>query len=31
MSTSFAFPCLPLNIANTHGWQISSPIGFSAM
>ncbi len=27
---SFATRCLPLNIANAHGWEILSPIGFAA-
>jgi hypothetical protein len=27
---SFAYRCLPLNIANAHGWQILSPCGFTA-
>lgn len=26
----FAYRCLPLNIANAHGWEILSPVGFSA-
>lgn len=26
----FAYRCLPLNIANAHGWEILSPSGFSA-
>ena len=29
-SDSFAYRCLPLNIANAHGWELLSPIGFSA-
>lgn len=29
-SESFAYRCLPLNIANAHGWEILSPCGFSA-
>jgi hypothetical protein len=28
---SFAYRCLPLNIANAHGWEILSPCGFSAI
>lgn len=27
---SFAYRCLPLNIANAHGWEILSPCGFDA-
>ena len=27
---SFAYRCLPLNIANAHGWELLSPIGFEA-
>jgi hypothetical protein len=27
---SFAYRCLPLNIANAHGWEILSPMGFEA-
>jgi hypothetical protein len=27
---SFAYRCLPLNIANAHGWEILSPCGFQA-
>ncbi len=27
---SFAYRCLPLNIANTHGWELLTPCGFSA-
>jgi hypothetical protein len=27
---SFAYRCLPLNIANAHGWEILSPHGFEA-
>jgi Family of unknown function (DUF6065)/Cupin-like domain len=27
---SFAYRCLPLNIANAHGWEVLSPCGFSA-
>lgn len=26
---SFAYRCLPLNIANAHGWEVLCPIGFS--
>ena len=26
----FAYRCLPLNIANTHGWEILTPSGFKA-
>src|SRR4051812_41682365 len=28
---SFAYRCLPLNIANAHGWEILSPCGFTAV
>jgi hypothetical protein len=28
---SFAYRCLPLNIANAHGWEILCPISFDAM
>lgn len=28
---SFAYRCLPLNIANAHGWEILSPSGFEAV
>lgn len=28
---SFAYRCLPLNIANSHGWEILSPCGFEAV
>ena len=28
---SFAYRCLPLNIANAHGWEVLSPCGFDAM
>jgi len=28
---SFARRCLPLNIANAHGWEILSPCGFEAV
>src|SRR5262249_32268198 len=27
---SFAYRCLPLNIANAHGWEILTPIAFDA-
>jgi hypothetical protein len=27
---SFAYRCLPLNIANAHGWEILTPCGFEA-
>ena len=27
---AFAYRCLPLNIANAHGWEILTPIGFEA-
>jgi hypothetical protein len=27
---SFAYRCLPLNIANAHGWEILTPSGFTA-
>ncbi|MEA2726265.1 MAG: hypothetical protein QOF70_740 [Acetobacteraceae bacterium] len=27
---AFAYRCLPLNIANAHGWEILTPVGFSA-
>ncbi len=27
----YAYRCLPLNIANAHGWEILCPAGFSAM
>jgi Family of unknown function (DUF6065) len=27
----FAYRCLPLNIANSHGWEILCPSGFSAV
>ena len=27
----FAYRCLPLNIANAHGWEILSPAGFEAV
>jgi hypothetical protein len=28
---SFAYRCLPLNIANAHGWELLSPCGFEAV
>jgi hypothetical protein len=28
---SFAYRCLPLNIANAHGWEILNPTGFSVI
>lgn len=28
---SFAYRCLPLNIANAHGWEILNPCGFEAI
>jgi hypothetical protein len=28
---AFAYRCLPLNIANAHGWEILAPFGFEAM
>jgi hypothetical protein len=28
---SYAYRCLPLNIANSHGWEILSPCGFEAV
>ncbi|MGE0669192.1 MAG: DUF6065 family protein [Sphingomonadales bacterium] len=28
---SFAYRCLPLNIANAHGWEVLAPFGFSAV
>lgn len=28
---SFAYRCLPLNIANAHGWEILCPTGFEAV
>lgn len=28
---SFAYRCLPLNIANAHGWEVLSPCGFDAI
>ena len=27
---AFAYRCLPLNIANAHGWEVLTPAGFSA-
>jgi hypothetical protein len=27
---AFAYRCLPLNIANAHGWEVLAPCGFSA-
>src|SRR5262245_32204643 len=27
---SYAYRCLPLNIANGHGWEMLSPCGFEA-
>ncbi len=27
---AFAYRCLPLNIANSHGWEIGCPCGFTA-
>ena len=27
---SFAYRCLPLAIANSHGWEMLSPCGFAA-
>ena len=27
---SYAYRCLPLSIANSHGWEVLSPCGFSA-
>jgi hypothetical protein len=30
-SHSFAYRCLPLNIANAHGWEVLSPITFDAI
>lgn len=29
-SDAFAYRCLPLNIANAHGWELLAPVGFSA-
>jgi hypothetical protein len=28
---SFAYRCLPLNIANAHGWEVLNPFGFEAV
>lgn len=28
---SFAYRCLPLNIANSHGWEVLNPVGFYAV
>ena len=28
---AFAYRCLPLNIANAHGWEVLSPCGFNAI
>ncbi len=28
---AFAYRCLPLSIANSHGWEVLSPCGFEAM
>src|SRR6202035_4645380 len=28
---SFAYRCLPLNIANAHGWEVLSPCAFDAI
>ena len=28
---AFAYRCLPLNIANAHGWEILTPFAFEAM
>ena len=28
---SYAYRCLPLNIANAHGWELLSPCGFEAI
>lgn len=30
-SERYAYRCLPLNIANAHGWELLSPTGFSAI
>ena len=27
---AFAYRCLPLNIANAHGWEVLTPAGFAA-
>lgn len=29
-SQAFAYRCLPLNIANAHGWELLAPVAFSA-
>jgi hypothetical protein len=29
--SSFAYRCLPLNIANAHGWEILTPVAFEAI
>jgi uncharacterized protein DUF6065/SapC protein len=29
-SQAFAYRCLPLNVANAHGWEVLSPVAFSA-
>jgi hypothetical protein len=29
-SEAFAYRCLPLNVANAHGWEALCPVGFSA-
>jgi uncharacterized protein DUF6065 len=29
-SESFAYRCLPLNIANAHGWELLNPCAFDA-
>ncbi|HYE00798.1 MAG TPA: DUF6065 family protein [Alphaproteobacteria bacterium] len=29
--SAFAYRCLPLNIANSHGWEVLSPCAFSAV
>src|ERR1051325_11538977 len=28
---SYAYRCLPLNIANMHGWEVLCPVDFSAI
>ncbi len=28
---SFAYRCLPLDIANAHGWEVLNPVGFEAV
>ena len=30
-SQSFATRCLPLNIANSHGWELLCPVGFDCV